>query len=229
MLYPIELVIFDCDGVLVDSEYLSSLIVSELLTKAGHAISASEVSERYSGLIMLDILKRLEKQTNSYFSLNIAQEMHKEFAARMVSELQAIKGAHKAVAELTIPYCIGSNSSSENLTAMLKLLDLYSLFEGRAFSAQDVGTKRVKPDPNVFLFAAETFNVKPEHCLVIEDSVHGIAAAKAANMRIVGFTGGSHSYSAHNNILVESGAETVYSDHQELPLIIQALTQWKDN
>ncbi|MDN5249106.1 MAG: HAD family phosphatase [Alphaproteobacteria bacterium] len=228
-MYPIELIIFDCDGVLVDSEHLSSLIIAELLSKAGYSITPQEVSEKYAGLIMMDILKRLEKQTDIYFSLNLVAELHKQFAARMGTELNLIHGVKEAIANLELPHCICSNASTENLTNMLELFDLMQPFKNCLFSAQDVGTKKLKPDPNVFLFAAEKFNIKPAHCLVIEDSIHGLAAAKAANMRSVGFTGGSHTYPGHANALADAGAETVYADHSELNLVINALRNWKDN
>lgn len=229
MLYPIELIIFDCDGVLIDSEYLSSLIIAELLSKAGYSITPQEVSEKYAGLIIMDILKRLEKQTDIYFSLDIVVELHKQFSARMSTELRLIHGVKEAIAELELPYCICSNASTENLVNMLELFGLTQLFKNRLFSAQDVGSKKLKPDPNVFLFAAKKFNIKPEHCLVIEDSTHGIAAAKSANMRAVGFTGGSHTYTGHGNALADAGAETVYADHSELNLVIDALRNWKDD
>ncbi len=229
MLYPINLVIFDFDGVLVDSEYLSCKIAANLINEAGYKITAQELSEQYSGYVFKDILKDLEKKTECCFSANLLDKMRQNFIDAIPNELNIIKDATEAIKKINIEYCICSNSTTDDITLILKQLDIYDLFESKIFAAPDIGTKKLKPDPNVFLCAALKYKVEPQHCLVIEDSVPGILAAKKAGMRVVGFTGGSHTYQKHSNILSEAGSETVYADHSELPIIIKALQEWKDD
>ena len=213
---------------LVDSEYLSCKIASKLISDAGFKITAQELSEQYSGYVFKDILKDLEKKTECYFSANLLDKMRENFIAAMPKELKLIEGAIEAIKKINMDYCICSNSTIDDIKLVLKQFDIYSLFESKIFAAPNIGTNELKPDPNVFLCAALEHKVDPQHCLVIEDSVSGILGAKKAGMRVVGFTGGLHTYQKHSNILSEAGAETVYSDHSELPLIIKALQEWKD-
>lgn len=229
MKYPISLIIFDCDGVLVDSEYLASKISAELITEAGLPITAEEISERYSGMVIKDILQDLEKTTGHHFSISIIDKCYEQFKNRMSTELHAIDGIKKVLSNLDKPFCICSNSNTQDIQYMLDILNLSHFFKGKIFAAPELDNKKLKPAPDVFLHAAAHFNIKPEHCLVIEDSVVGIKAAKAAGMRVVGFTGGSHTYQKHGNVLSEAGAETVYAKHSELQLIINALQDWYDD
>lgn len=228
MTYPIDLIIFDFDGVLVDSEYLSAKIATKLINEAGCKITIEELTEHYSGYILKDILKDLEKKTSCYFSANILDKMHHEFIKAIPHELKAIDGIIEALSQIQTEYCICSNANSNDIELILKELNILDLFIGKIFSAAEKGNKKLKPEPDIFLYAAEYYKVKPEACLVIEDSLPGILAAKNANMRVVGFTGGSHTYQKHSNILSEAGAETVYSNHSELPILIKAMREWKD-
>lgn len=225
----LQLIIFDCDGVLIDSEYLSAQINSELLTEAGYAISAEELSERYSGMIFSDTLKIIEKEADIPFSASLIDKAQSEYAKRLKSELMPIDGVRDAVEKLNLPYCICSNSVSANIKQALSLTGLDDLFEDRIFSAPEVGTKKSKPAPDVFLFAAKSFQVEPQNVIVIEDSVTGITAAKAAGMRVIGFTGGSHAYRGLGDILTEAGAETVVTRHKDVPAVIDALAEWRDS
>jgi beta-phosphoglucomutase-like phosphatase (HAD superfamily) len=109
---------------------------------------------------------------------------------------------------------------------MLDKVRLLPFFAGRIFSALETPTGKPKPAPDVFLRASETFGADPARCLVIEDSVHGIAGAKAAGMRVIGFTGASHSYPGHADALTEAGAETVIRRWAELKSVIDALSKW---
>lgn len=228
MLYPIKLVIFDFDGVLVDSEYLSAKIAVKLINNSGCNITIEELVEHYSGYVFKDILKALEAKYSCYFSATIIDQLRQEFIKAIDEELELIAHVKEIFEKIKIPYCICSNSSFEDISRILKHFKLYEFFKDRIFSASELGNKKLKPDPNIFLYAAQQYGLKPEHCLVIEDSVPGIIAAKKSGMRIAGFTGGKHSYQKHSNLLSEAGAETVYANHQELPLIINALENWKD-
>lgn len=226
----IDLIIFDCDGVLVDSEYLVAKIESKLLKQAGYKITPEELSERYAGLIFVDILKKIEQETGKPISAHLIDQLSNLFRAQMKTELQTIDGIRKAIETVKscYPYCICSNSKSADIEQMLITVNLYDLFENKIFSAPEVGTKKPKPAPDVFLFAAKELGVRPMNTIVIEDSIHGVKAATAAGMRVIGFTGGSHSYLGHSNALADAGAETVISQHAHLPEVLEAMAIWQD-
>lgn len=226
----IDLVIFDCDGVLVDSEYLAAQIESELLAIEGYEITPEELSERYAGLIFLDILKEIEKQSDVPLSVSLIEKVPELFKKRMKDELLGIDGAREAVEAVAklYPYCICSNSKSQDIKHMLTIVGLYDLFENTIFSAPEVGTGKVKPAPDVYLYAADKMHAKPENTIVIEDSVHGVRGAVKAGMRVVGFTGGSHAYRGLADVLTEAGAETVIAHHTDLPAVLKAMSEWKD-
>jgi beta-phosphoglucomutase-like phosphatase (HAD superfamily) len=111
---------------------------------------------------------------------------------------------------------------------MLSKVGLREVFGPYVYSAKDLGADRVKPKPDIFLHGAKQFGANPANTLVIEDSVHGIAGARAAGMRVVGFTGASHTYPSHADRLTEAGAETVISRMSELPDVIAALAEWQE-
>ncbi|EJF90543.1 HAD family hydrolase [Bartonella tamiae] len=226
----IDLIIFDCDGVLVDSEYLAAQVNSQLLTEVGHPISPEELSSQYAGLVFVDILKEIERETNTPIPASIIDRVADVFRQRMETELQSIDDVRDAVTAISknYPYCICSNSTKANIERMLTLVGLYDLFEGKIFSASEVGTKKVKPAPDVYLFAAQTMKARPRNTIVIEDSIHGVHGATAAGMRVIGFTGGSHAYSGLADALTEAGAQTVISRHKDLPAVIHAMAEWND-
>ncbi|MCZ2328484.1 HAD family hydrolase [Bartonella sp. F02] len=226
----IDLVIFDCDGVLVDSEYLAAKIGSQLLQQIGYKISPEQLSERYAGLLFVDILKKIEQEIEKPISAHLIDQMSTLFRAQIKTKLHAIDGTRKAVEAVKsrYPYCICSNAMNIDIKQMLTAVNLYDLFENKVFSAPEVGTRKAKPAPDVFLFAAEKLHIQPQNTVVIEDSVHGVQAAVTAGMRVIGFTGGSHSYLSHSNALADAGAETVIAKHAHLPEVLEAMTIWQD-
>lgn len=223
-----ELVIFDCDGVLVDSEWLASKIEAKLLTEAGLAITAEEIGERYSGLTWKEILLDVERNSDVVLSAAMIDQAEKLVDMALERELEMIEGADRAVHRIKMPKCIASNSSRARLSISLGRVGLEALFEPHIFAAHEVGNKKGKPDPNVFLHAASVFNARPQNTIVIEDSVHGIKGAMAAGMRVIGFTGGRHTYPGHADRLTEAGAETVINRHALLADVIEAMGAWRD-
>lgn len=133
------------------------------------------------------------------------------------AELKEIPGIQDVLLSLDIPYCLASSGDVEKIHTTLGITGLLHFFEGKIFSSQMV--KRGKPFPDLFLLAAEKSNVKPENCLVIEDSVPGVRAGVAAGMRVMGFLGGSHVYPQLGPALAEAGALTLFS---EMPKFNQA-------
>ncbi|KQQ58448.1 HAD family hydrolase [Rhizobium sp. Leaf311] len=221
-----DLIIFDCDGVLVDSEIIAAQVESRLLTDAGYSISTEEMGERFSGMTWKNILLAVEREASIPLSASLLEKSEKLLDARLERDVKIIDGVKMALSRLTTPRCICSNSSSERLDMMLTKVGLKPYFDGHIYSAKDLGADRVKPKPDIFLHGAQQFNVSPDRVIVIEDSVHGITGARAAGMRVIGFTGASHTYPSHADRLTDAGAETVISRMQDLPATIQALSEW---
>ena len=225
----VELVIFDCDGVLVDSEIIAARAETALLAQIGIEIDPIEFAGRFAGLTFRDILVRLEAETGHVFQASLLDKQRAELDRRLAREVKAISGAADAVAAVKLPRCVCSNSRWERLEMMLTKTRLLPLFEGHVFSAMDLPEKRPKPAPDVFLHAAKEMKANPANCIVIEDSVHGIAGAKAAGMRVIGFTGGAHSYPGHSDLLTEAGAETAINRWADLGPVLEALAVWSDD
>ena len=221
----IDLMIFDCDGVLVDSEVLAARIDAELITSAGYPITAEEVSERYAGLTFQQILFEIEKLSSVPMSASMLTRAD-EMVDKALKTVKMIEGAPAAIAAFGAKNCICSNSTSARLDISLSVTGLKGAFGKRVFSALEVAEKRGKPAPDVFLFAAKHFNANPSRTFVIEDSVHGIHGAKAAGMRVIGFTGASHSTPGHAERLSDAGAETVINRLRDLLPTVEALSQW---
>lgn len=221
-----ELVIFDCDGVLVDSEIVAARVEADLLTRAGFAITAEEIASQFSGLRFSAILRQIEEIASIPFQASLIEESERKVDQKLATGLRAIDGAAQAAAAITVPRCVCSNSSPARIRSMLTRTGLLPLFEGAIHSVDDTEHKKPKPEPDVFLLAAETNKAHPARTIVIEDSVHGVTGARNAGMRVVGFTGASHSYPGHAEMLSEAGAETVISRMADLTATIAALDGW---
>jgi HAD superfamily hydrolase (TIGR01509 family) len=223
-----DLVIFDCDGVLVDSEVIAARVEAELLTQAGYPISAEEIAEVYAGLTFKDMLLRIEQQSQKPLQASLIEQAEALIDRRLEREVRMIDGALQGAASVQEPKCICSNSRGERLDLMLTKTGLKPLFEGRVFSSLETPSGKPKPAPDVFLYAAAQMQADPANTFVIEDSVHGISGAKAAGMRVIGFTGGAHSYPGHADLLTEAGAETVIRRWADFAGVLAALSEWSD-
>ncbi|MBZ9964988.1 HAD family hydrolase [Mesorhizobium sp. BR1-1-2] len=221
-----DLVIFDCDGVLVDSEIIAARVEAELLTLSGYEISAEEIAETYAGLTFKDILMRVEEKSNIPFQVSLIDRAEELVDRKLRSDVRAIEGVREAVASVTAQRCVCSNSRSERIEFMLEKVHLLPFFAGRIFSAMETPTGKTKPAPDVFLLAAEKLGAHPANTFVIEDSVHGVTGARSAGMRVIGFTGAAHSYPGHADALTEAGAETVIRRWAELGGTLAALSEW---
>ncbi|MCY1664377.1 HAD family hydrolase [Rhizobium sp. SL86] len=221
-----DLIIFDCDGVLVDSEIIAAQVESRLLTEAGYPISVEEMGERFAGMTWKNILLAIEKEVDIPLSASLIDKSEKLLDARLERDVKVIDGVKLALSKITTQACICSNSSSQRLDMMLTKVGLKPYFEPHIFSAKDLGPDKVKPRPDIFLHAIDTFKVNASRTVVIEDSVHGIHGAVAAGCRVIGFTGASHTYPSHADRLTDAGAETVIARMSDLPATIAALGQW---
>jgi HAD superfamily hydrolase (TIGR01509 family) len=179
---PIEAVIFDCDGTLVDSETISLRVMSELVSEFGHEISHADAVRRFSGQDLKLVIRELEYDMGR----ELPDDIMDTFRARQIPclerELQPIAGAHQLLQSLKIPFCVASNAPKMKIRVCLETTGLDQFFsDDLIFSAYDI--ERWKPDPTMFLDAANRLGVSPQNCAVVEDSHFGIDAGIAAGMR----------------------------------------------
>ena len=217
-----DLVIFDCDGVLVDSELLACRAVAEALASIGHELSADAVAERFVGISNKDMYSALERDRGAPLPADFDAAMTRIAASLFERELAAMPGLDRALAALGQRRCVASSSTPAMLAKKLAWTGLAAEFGDAVFSAASV--KRGKPAPDLFLYAAERMAVAPARALVVEDSVPGIAAAKEAGMTVFGFTGGSHCKPDHGDRLAAAGADLIFAEMSALPALI-ALAQ----
>ncbi|MGK4329164.1 HAD family hydrolase [Lonsdalea quercina] len=205
----LDLIIFDCDGVLVDSEIIGIELTVSLLNQHGVNIGLDEFTHRYSGLAWDELIDQIRAHKGVTLPPHIRQAFYPLLMAAFADKLVSIAGVQETLSQIPLRRCIGSNSSSEQLDFMLTKVGLKPLFAPHIFSAVDLGPGRGKPRPDIFLHAAQVMKVAPENTLVIEDSAHGVTAAKSAGMFVVGFTGGAHTTPSHRTRLIDAGADRV--------------------
>jgi HAD superfamily hydrolase (TIGR01509 family) len=215
---PIDLVIFDCDGVLVDSEVISCRAHAETLTRHGYPITAEGVLRRFLGVSDREARLMVEGELGRNLPDDFETQM-KQAALRMYAdELRSIPHVAEAVAALGLPKCVASSGTPEKIRHGLTCAGLYDQFAPQIFSAVEV--RRGKPAPDLFLFAAERMNASPGRCIVIEDSVPGVTGARSAGMTVLGFHGGSHCTPGHGQMLRQAGADLTFDDMRQLPDLI---------
>jgi HAD superfamily hydrolase (TIGR01509 family) len=220
------LYLFDCDGVLVDSEIIAAEVDAKLFTEHGVPLTTEEVVHRYAGLALRKIVELVEKDSGRKLPDDILEQQRTILEDRLARDLKAIAGFDQILERLDGDRCVCSNSSSKRMQLTLGKTNLHDVFAPHIYSAIEVGDRSPKPSPNVFRHAAEQFGVSPRECIVIEDSLFGVTAARDAGMRVIGFTGGSHTWPGHADVLTEAGAETVIKRFADLPRIAEALMAW---
>ncbi|MCK1823676.1 HAD family hydrolase [Streptomyces sp. XM83C] len=185
-----ELVIFDNDGVLVDSEPISNRHLAAYLTEVGHPTTYEESIRDYMGSAMHRVHELVWERSGRRLPEDFDNVFHARVFAAFERELKPVAGVEDVLAKLTaagVPYCLASSGSHERIRVGHRVAGLERWFDdGRIFSSQDVG--RGKPAPDLFLYAAEKMGVAPERCVVVEDSPLGVQAAVAAGMDVLGFT-----------------------------------------
>jgi HAD superfamily hydrolase (TIGR01509 family) len=198
-----DLIIFDCDGVLVDSEPLSARGFRAVLSEIGVEIP-SGVIENAIGLKQADIFARIAAATGRTISPDTIAQLWPRTRALFEAELQATAGLAPFLDQLETPRCVASSSHLERIRLSLKLTGLERYFGDAVFSTHQVA--RGKPAPDVYLYAARTMGADPARCVVIEDSLPGVRGARAAGMTPIGFLGGGHIRPGHDRLLTEGGA-----------------------
>lgn len=178
----IDLVLFDSDGTLVDSEIIMAKAWERYLPPFGVSITAEEALTRFKGISMLDSVDQLAQQRGSAFPDSFIPDFRVYMGLMLQNELQPIRGALDLVKSLKVPFCLASNGPREKITLCLGVTGLLPYFEGRIFSAYEVGSW--KPDPGLYLHAAKAMGVDPSRCAVVEDSLPGMHAGIAAGMTV---------------------------------------------
>ena len=210
----IELIIFDCDGVLIDSEILVCRLTSEELTRLGFPIGVDDVIRRFAGRAEASMIAEVERDWGRPVPAAYRSRMRSRVAQSYAGELQAIPGVLDTLNAIRCGICVASSSGPEKLQLGLRSTGLLDRFGENVISAARVANG--KPAPDVFVYAAGWMRAAVETCLVVEDSVPGVRAARAAGMRVVGFTGGRHCGAGHAERLLDAGAERVIGDMAEL-------------
>ena len=183
-----ELVIFDCDGVLIDSEPIANRVLAEQLDAAGLRLSVDQVMSRFVGKTRAGCLELAAELLGRRLPETFGDAWDKALFAALAREVRAVEGVAELLRELDFPYCVASNSTPERMQVSLTAAGLLPFFEGRMYSAAAVA--RPKPAPDLFLHAARSMNAPPSGCVVIEDTPTGVQAARAAGMTVLGYAAG---------------------------------------
>jgi HAD superfamily hydrolase (TIGR01509 family) len=209
-----ELIIFDCDGVLIDSELLANRTEVELLKSFGIEFDLNDYMSRFVGKSHRDVLSSIESRQGIPLPADFWSLAQQQTFQVFRQELQPIPGIVELIAALEQPICVASSSSLRRLDLTLKTTGLFDRFSPHIFSAEQVS--RGKPEPDLFLWAAEKMQVQPDRCVVIEDSSYGVMAGVAAGMTVLGFTGGSHIQPGHDEKLRAAGATQIFSQMSQI-------------
>jgi HAD superfamily hydrolase (TIGR01509 family) len=208
-----ELVIFDCDGVLIDSERLGVKVDTAALHELGWPLSEAEVIERFVGRSDRDNQAAIEAHLRRKLPDDWAEQIETRYRESFAQALTPVDGVLEALDRITLPTCVASGATHAHLRYTLGLTGLHDRFAGRIFSAEDVANG--KPAPDLFLYAAEQMDADPTGCVVVEDSRPGVEAARAAGMRVLAFAGGLSPAEAL------AGPDTVvFDDMRELPALL---------
>ena len=215
----IGLVIFDCDGVLVDSEPISIAVLRGVLARDGVSISEAEAYERFLGKSMATIAQAIETDFGLAVTSEHLDEIRADLFHRFEAELQPVPGIRQTLSQLSIRRCVASSSQPDRIRFSLRLTGLLELLEPHIYSATMV--KRGKPFPDLFLHAASDMGVEPANCVVIEDSPPGVMAARSAGMRVLAFTGALHAARpGFRDKLASFAPDAIFDDMRELPAML---------
>jgi HAD superfamily hydrolase (TIGR01509 family) len=213
-----DLIIFDCDGVLVDSEVISCRVHAEVLTRHGYPISVEQVFDRFLGRSSRQAHLEVEAELGRSLPDEYHSQLQDELFASFATTMEAMPHIDQALTAIAQPVCVASSGSHARMRVSLGRAKLYDTFAPHIFSASQV--QHGKPAPDLFLFAAAQMATSPERCLVIEDSIAGISGALAAGMAVFGFHGGAHCHQGYGETLRAAGAALTFDDMRQLPGLI---------
>ncbi|MCX4960965.1 HAD family hydrolase [Streptomyces virginiae] len=213
MITPIELVIFDCDGVLVDSERIAVRVYVALGAELGWPLTEAEVIEKFIGRSITSNFEQITSRVGPSRAALWQERFGQLHRAAVDTELAPVNGILEALDALTLPSCVASGGHHDTMRHTLGHTGIYPYFEGRIFSASEVA--HGKPAPDLFLHAAKEMGVNPSACIVVEDSKYGVQAARAAGMRALGYAGGLTPAQ-----WLEGPNTTIFDDMRELPRLL---------
>jgi HAD superfamily hydrolase (TIGR01509 family) len=220
---PIDLVIFDCDGVLIQTEPHCWAADAKAFTAVGIPLTERDVALRFTGISFKDMYRTLEREHGVTLPADFHDGIAEEVQAACVAAGPdlAVPHVREAVAAIPQRKCVASSSNPDWLERYIGQIGLWSSFAPNVFSAVEVA--HGKPAPDLFLHAARRMGVEPARCLVIEDSVPGVTGATAAGMRVLGFTQTAWDPPSHGPRLMEAGATRIFADMRDLPGLIRDL------
>ena len=216
----IDHLICDCDGVLVDSEVIADRVMFDALTATFPSIDFVPVVKTAFGQQTSRFLAGLEQQFDIKLPANFFETLEHNVELALAASLGPIHGVRDALQRVTLPAAVVSNSRLARVAASVRRAGLQQIFGERVFSAEQVA--RPKPYPDVYLFAAKTLGVEPARCVVVEDSVAGLNAARAAGMKTIAFVGASHIPDGYADALRAMGITRIMKHMDELPALIEA-------
>jgi HAD superfamily hydrolase (TIGR01509 family) len=220
-----KLIIFDCDGVLVNSEEIYIAAELEFLAGVGAVFERNTYMRSFMGLSPSMWREKLEpvieENIDKTLPADFFDRLHAFAAERIEADLAALPDARETIEGIPAPRCVASSTPSERLRWKLRHAGLIDLFQPHVFSSDMV--RNGKPAPDLFLHAAASMGISPVECLVVEDSANGVLAGKAAGMKVVGFTGGRHCIDGHADVLIGCGADVIVESFAGLRGAIERL------
>lgn len=208
---PVECLIFDCDGTLVDSEKLANQIVAEIFAEHGATLELGDLQRDYRGVFLTDMFSRLAEVHDVKLADDVIDDYRHRLGLVLPEQLEPIPGIHAALEKLPLPKCVATSAPQNKLRLCLQVTKLRSYFGDNLFSAYDI--QAWKPEPDLFLHAANQMGFAPEQCVVIEDSPVGVTAGVAAGMTTIHFN--------HNGEYeMVSESVTVIEQMEELPELL---------
>ncbi len=204
---------------LVDSEPISCRVHAQVLSRHGYPITAEEVRRRFLGRSARDANREIETELGRPLPQACDEERRIELLEALAREVTAVPHIAQALDALTVPACVASSGAHDKIFTTLSRTGLHARFAPHIFSASEVA--HGKPAPDLFLFAAGRMDCRPRDCLVVEDSVAGVSAARAAGMGVIGYVGGSHCRPEDAGRLASAGASTVIDDMRDLPALVR--------
>jgi len=217
-------IIFDCNGVLVDSEPIAATVAARELARAGMALTPEFVAHHFVGRRPADMFAIIEAVTRRKLPADFESTVAAETLKSLRAELRAMAHVSYALSWLREPKCVASSSPIERVRLSIELAGLTRFFGPNLFSASEV--PHGKPAPDLFLLAASQMRVAPRDCIVVEDSPAGVVAAMSAGMIPIGFIGGSHVGAGLGRQLLAAGARTIIADMRQLKSTVETLRGW---
>lgn len=201
-------IIFDCDGVLVDSEAISTAVLIEMATAIDVEISVQYAEDNFSGKSLKSAFDDIEQRLGNKLPKGFEKEYRARTYEAFKTQIKPVKGIHEVINALSVPFCVASSGPVEKIRLNLASTKLLDYFEGRIFSSYEIGSW--KPDPGIFEHAAANMGFKPSECVVIEDSIAGVQAARSGGFEVFGFG------NLKNKAALEREGATVFEEMKQL-------------